>query len=134
MGANFKTFGNLKKIPKKELTESEKIIMDRYPNIEIFRTEDSYSGGNYRSKGARVYLFVGKDENGNIIETRTKIQSVLDGKDIFGQIKRCNTALKKAQFNFPKYIFEIVDYDNKNRPIYKIIHYDNRLKPIITST
>lgn len=132
MGANFRTFGNLKDIPERKLTESEKIIMDKYPDIEIFRTEDSYSGGNFRSKGARIYLFVGKDENGNTIKHKGKIQSALESKDVFGQVKRCNTALKKAQSNFPNYTFEIIGYTDKSSPIYKIIHYDERLKPIIT--
>lgn len=132
MGANFRTFGNLKDIPERELTESEKIIMDKYPDIEIFRTEDSYSGGNFRSKGARIYLFVGKDENGNTIKHKGKIQSALESKDVFGQVKRCNTALEKAQSNFPNYTFEIIGYTDKSSPIYKIIHYDERLKPIIT--
>lgn len=133
MGANFRTFGNLKDIPKRELTESEKIIMERYPEIEIFRTEDSYCGGKTKYRGARIYLFIGKDEKGNVIKHRGKIQSALEAKDIFGQVKRCDIALEKAQANFPNYTFEIIGYNDKSRPIYKITHYDDRLKPIVTS-
>lgn len=133
MGANFRTFGNLKDIPKRELTESEKIIMERYPEIEIFRTEDSYCGGKTKDRGARIYLFIGKDEKGNVIKHRGKIRSALEAKDIFGQVKRCNIALEKAQANFPNYTFEIIGYNDKSRPIYKITHYDDRLKPIVTS-
>lgn len=128
MGANFRTFGNLKDIPSNELGEKEKLAMEKYPHYEIIRTKDSYFQGD--RNGARIYEI--RDTTDITLPViRRKLDSILY-LDAFEYIRRFRLALEKAQRNFPRYTFEIIGETDIQRPVYKITHFDSRLNPITT--